>query len=213
MISGATGAIFGNKGSDIISGGGKSDRIYGGAGGDEITGDNGRDRFFGGSGGDMLYGGNGADKLYGGGKADQLYGGAKADKLYGGTGGDKLYCGNGTDKIDGGAGRDVMTGGAGADKFIFDDKDSSTANRKRDVITDFSTGADNIDLRLMDANTDSNSDDAFAFSGTRAAGNSVWYEVDGSNVVVFGDQNGDRIADFEIKLLDVSGLSAGDFLL
>ena len=204
VISGATGAIFGNKGSDIISGGGKSDRIYGGAGGDEITGDNGRDRIF---------GGNGADKLYGGGKADQLYGGAKADKLYGGTGGDKLYCGNGTDKIDGGAGRDVMTGGAGADKFIFDDKDSSTANRKRDVITDFSTGADNIDLRLMDANTDSNSDDAFAFSGTRAAGNSVWYEVDGSNVVVFGDQNGDRIADFEIKLLDVSGLSAGDFLL
>jgi Ca2+-binding RTX toxin-like protein len=47
----------------------------------------------------------------------------------------------GDDVIIGGPGSDTLTGGGGSDTFIFDPADTSD-----DVITDFTTGTDKIDL-------------------------------------------------------------------
>jgi Ca2+-binding RTX toxin-like protein len=72
-----------------------------------------------------------------------LIGGGATDVLNGGTGADTLIGNGGNDTITGGGGPDVLTGGAGADHFVFNGTpDGSTY----DVITDFVSGTDIIDL-------------------------------------------------------------------
>lgn len=60
----------------------------------------------------------------------------------GGDGDDKLYGGDGNDTLVGGEGADFLFGGAGADLFVFVPSNTS----ERDVIGDFQTGLDKIDL-------------------------------------------------------------------
>jgi len=74
-----------------------------------------------------------------------LTGSALADVLSGGTGNDTLSGGNGNDILNGFNGNDMLTGGAGSDIFQF-----STAPGKNniDVITDFQSGSDKIELLL-----------------------------------------------------------------
>ena len=74
-----------------------------------------------------------------------LTGSALSDVLSGGTGNDTLSGGNGNDILNGFNGNDMLTGGAGSDIFQF-----STAPGKNniDVITDFQSGSDKIELLL-----------------------------------------------------------------
>jgi hypothetical protein len=65
----------------------------------------------------------------------------------------------------------------------------------------------------MDADIGSNRDDAFIFGGTTATAHGVWYQADGSDLIVMGDANGDGRADFSIQLENVSNLLSDDFLL
>ena len=66
-----------------------------------------------------------------------------ADVLSGGTSIDTLIGGNGNDVLNGGNGNDVLTGGAGSDIFQF----STTPGKyNRDVIADFQSGSDKIEL-------------------------------------------------------------------
>lgn len=125
------------------------------------------------------------------GGADRFELSPKADYVFGFGGADTINGNGGADTLRGGTGADLMSGGNGEDDFIFDDRDTGKGVAGRDVIIDFQRGADDLDLRLIDANSARAGDQAFAY----------------------GDTNGDARADFEIRLNDVSGLLKSDFLL
>jgi Ca2+-binding RTX toxin-like protein len=136
---------------------------------------------------------------------------SKAATIAGTSDADTLVGMSGNDTITGAGGTDSLTGGAGKDTFVFKAiLDSSVL--APDQITDFSSG-DKIDLKAIDANTARASDQAFTISSSGAAANSVWWDS-GSNTL-FGDNNGNTIADFAIKvsLVGSTQLQAADIVL
>lgn len=154
-----------NPGNNIIYAGRGNDTIYAGYGSDFVSGGAGNDIIYGyGLGGptrgsaayaeqdgaDRLYGGGGDDILYGGGGNDIIAGGAGNDILQGGSGNDALSGGDGDDILASGTGSDVLRGGAGRDTFLYAysplGTDGSDANGGRDVILDFESGTDRIDI-------------------------------------------------------------------
>ena len=153
----------------------------------------------------------GSDKLFGEAGDDRLNGGAGNDTLNGGVGDDQMDGGAGRDVLIGGAGRDVLTGGAGKDIFQFNlVSDSPATAASRDIISDFTRGADRIDLRLIDANTNVANDQAFSFIGNHAFSGKAG-ELNFVDNVLSGDVNGDKIADFAVQLDGVSDLTTTDF--
>jgi len=73
-----------------------------------------------------------------------ITGGAGADVLAGSGANDTISGGGGADSITGGAGVDSLTGGAGNDAFVFVTTDST--NAATDVISDFTSGSDRIQI-------------------------------------------------------------------
>ena len=152
--------ITGGEGEDAIFGEGGADEIFGNEGNDQIDGGVGDDALFGGEGSDFVYGGEGNDHIEGGDGADNISGNDGDDVLMAGTGNDLADGGTGDDKVVGGAGSDTITGGAGddhlwggewtadgnADLFIFE------SGSGQDMIHDFETGADVIDLSAYGIN-------------------------------------------------------------
>ncbi|WP_170151539.1 SwmB domain-containing protein [Microvirga subterranea] len=248
--------LYGDEGNDTVSGGIGDDRLFGGAGDDRILGDAGHDRLYGdegadrldggtghdrldgGTGNDLLYGGSGNDTLVGGTGADSLWGGAGKDRLDGGDGNDVLKGESGNDRIVGGLGRDKMWGGAGADVFDFNAVQESRVGSQRDIVQDFETGRDRIDLRDIDADALLKGDQTFTWAGADVffpfwpgaekgfpfpfwrAFESIYLKADFTgragqlrydNGILTGDTNGDRKADFEIKI--VGHFSSWDVLL
>ncbi|WP_348646438.1 hypothetical protein [Ciceribacter sp. L1K22] len=159
------------------------------------------------SGNDTFKGGNATDFI-------RMYAGN--DTILGNGGNDSLYGGSGNDKITGGAGRDKLYGESGSDTFIFKSRaDSTVSSSGRDTIYDF-TSADTIDLAGIDANTNISGNQGFSFIGTKAfTGRSgdLRYEKKASDTYIYGDVNGDKVADFAIHLDDAVTLSKGDFIL
>ncbi len=102
---------------------------------------------------DTINGTGEQDVLDGGWGNDVLNGLGGNDKLIGGLGNDTLNGGDGDDILIGGWGKDTLTGGAGKDVFRFESTMDSPASSLRDVITDFRSGEDKIDLSAIDANT------------------------------------------------------------
>ena len=141
---------------------------------DTITGNGDANVLMGRGGGDTLNGGIGNDKLDGGSGNDKLDGGANDDKLMGGTGKDELTGGGGADTIDGGTGDDELTGGtititdgretfsddSAIDIFVFGPKHGD------DIINDFETATDRINLRAFDLDAD----DLVGMISTRGSG-------------------------------------------
>jgi Ca2+-binding RTX toxin-like protein len=172
------------------------------------TGDSGANSLTGNSGQNRLKAGSGNDILRGGDGTDQLFGDGGHDRLIGGTGKDLLV---------GGKGRDILTGGAGSDRFDFNlISESGRTAPTRDVITDFTRGADRIDLRSIDAHRDLSGNNVFTFIGTEkftGTGGEVRIVDIGSHILVQADVTGDSRSDFEILLKNVSRVGAGDFLL
>ncbi|MGC3997735.1 MAG: calcium-binding protein [Anaeromyxobacter sp.] len=111
--------MWGNGGSDTLSGGDLADMLDGGDANDTLNGN---------AGDDFLIGGEGNDTLNGGAGADQLLGGADNDGLTGAAGADVLDGGSGDDTLDGGTGNDVyvVRRGGGADTIT--DSDSTSGN-------------------------------------------------------------------------------------
>lgn len=132
------------------------------------------------------------------------------DRLLGKDGNDQLIGGQGNDLLVGGSGADVLYGEGGADTFDFDSVFES-GSRFRDTIRDFSSAeGDKIDLIDIDRN------DAMSFIGTgrfTGAGDEVRFQRYTHDVVVFVDLDGDRKADFSLKLSGLDSVSASDFLL
>ncbi len=86
-----------------------------------------------------------------------------------------------------------------------------------DVITDFSSlDGDRIRLDQIDANSVGSGNQAFTFLGTAGftgIPGQLHYVQAGPDLIVSGDVNGDRVADFQFVVQGVSSLQASDFML
>ena len=201
--------VHGLGGNDTLRGNGGNDQIWGDAGNDKLFGDGGKDALRGGGGKDVVHGGTGNDKIWGNGGNDRLFGDAGKDTLYGG---------NGKDILNGGKGADTLFGGHQADVFVFTSaSQSSVAARGRDTIMDFSHAEhDKINLRAIDADRQSQGNQAFHFDGSSSfdgtAGDLI-VKTKGHNTFVQGDTNGDGKADFSIEVHGNIHLQSSDFML
>lgn len=157
----------------------------------------------------VLIAAGGSETMHGYAMADRLAGSASGDKLFGNAGNDVLYGRQGNDFISGGLGDDILWGGAGTDKlsggigsdtFMFRSVSHIGKADTRDTIQDFRRGSDTLDLSLIDANWKAAGNQAFAFIG-KGAFSGVAGQLRMELGVLSGDNNGDKIADFELKLL------------
>ncbi|MET4897873.1 cadherin domain-containing protein [Sphingomonadaceae bacterium jetA1] len=163
------------------------------------------------------------DVLDGGWGNDVLNGLGGNDKLIGGWGNDTLDGGDGDDILIGGWGKDRLTGGAGKDVFRFESATDSPASSSRDIITDFHSGEDKIDLSAIDANTSlfAWGDQAFTLLTTpgakfTGAGQLRFsYQMMGGKeyTIVEGNTDAFGMADFSVALLGHHNLTAHDFYL
>lgn len=163
---------------------------------------------------DRIYGSNYSNKLWGDAGNDVLNGRGGNDRLYGGSGHDDLYGGDGNDYLYGGSGNDYLNGGAGADTFVFTSISDSRPNGSRDVIEDFHRGEDDlIDLRSIDADVTSGGNQSFDFIGSYGFSGEAGELRFTSNGILSADVDGDRYADFQIKVEDFTRMYDSDFLL
>ncbi|MBP2292543.1 calcium-binding protein [Azospirillum rugosum] len=226
--------INAGAGNDWLMGGSGNDTLRGGAGNDFFEGGEGADVIAGGAGIDTAYfsrsqagvtvnlatgigsGGvadgdrlSGIEDVYGSYYGDSLIGNAAANKLTGWEGNDTLSGGKGDDTLIGGSGNDVLIGGAGGDAFRFLRYDAGT-----DVISDFQTGVDRIELEgwsfgnlpdgpldasLFALNAPADADDRFIFNTATGV---LSYDFDGNG-------SGAAVA---IVALNVRTLSASDIV-
>jgi Ca2+-binding RTX toxin-like protein len=203
--NGGNDKIYGGDGNELIGGGDGNDELYGGAGADTIYTGAGTNNFVGGgAGNDSIFGGVGSDTIYAGTGDDFIGGGDGSDVIYGSAGNNRVYLGNGNDYFVAGTGKDVVTGGPGADTFIFQSAAAIGLGAARDVITDFTSGVDDIDLRVLGT--------TFNAAGLLGGGaKSFFYFAAGG--LLIGDQNGDGAADWVLELTGAPSVTAGDFLL
>ncbi|MGE3986647.1 S8 family serine peptidase [Pseudorhodoplanes sp.] len=236
--------ITGTAGNDKLAGTDGADRIFGMAGKDKLAGGGDDDWIDGGAGVDSMQGGLGDDTYVVDNKSDKVteksgagidtvitslasyslrgavenltFQGSSAFTGVGNALNNAISGGDGNDILNGGAGSDILAGGAGADRFVFASAAETGLGAMRDVIVDFVSGIDTIDLAAIDANTTMKGNQAFSsilvdnFSG--AAGQ-LRLADSGSDIVVSGDINGDAIADFDILLKDIASVTHNDFVL
>ena len=127
-------------------GGALSNSLWGGTGQDWMFAGDGLDELIGEGGNDFMYGQGGQDWIFGGIGLDFAGGDEGNDFLFGAEDQDWIYGGEGDDFLDGGVGNDFLAGGAGEDTFYFE-KGSGY-----DVIEDFESGIDTIDISAYSLN-------------------------------------------------------------
>ncbi len=151
---------------------------------------------------------------------DRLVGTYGRDNLFGFSGSDKLFGKSGDDRLSGGLGADVLSGGLGSDTFVYRAIRESTV-KAPDRITDFfhveaDVLRDYIDLSAVDADTKTAGNQDFSWIGadkfSRTAGE-LRYEARPNHALVLADVNGDGKADMAIRVLGLTQMHAGDFVL
>ena len=129
----------------------------------------------------------------------------------GGKGNDVLTGSAGDDTIIGGLGRDTMAGGMGSDSGVFVSAGDSRRGVNADLITGFTTGADKIDLSVLDADPLTAGDQAFVFVASAAFSHTAGeLRVVGSSAgygILSVDFNGDGLSDFDLHLTGADGLA------
>ena len=142
------------------------------------------------------------------------------EDLAGSKFGDALRGSSAANVISGGGGADTLTGGLGGDTFAFATAADAGAGAKRDVITDFTAGADKLDLSAMDADRGLAGNQAFTFigaatfDGVDATGQLRFvFSATTGKGIVYGSTDADADAEFSIELTGVSSLDAADLLL
>jgi serralysin len=230
--------LFGNGGDDMLIGGAGADDIYGGDGIDTVSFAGAAGRVivdlqnsainFGDAVGDtytdveIFIGTNSNDQLRGDSNDNIFFGGASSDKIFGRAGDDTLNGEGGADAIYGNSGADTMTGGDDTlrDRFIyFNSSESGVGSGNRDIITDFTSGEDRIEISRFDANSvGGGGNDVFDFVANAAFSNTAgelryYQDMYSNRTIIQADFDGDGIADFEIELNGIMDLVATDFLL
>jgi Ca2+-binding RTX toxin-like protein len=167
-----------------------------------------------------------------------LVGGYWTERINGLGGNDNIFGNGGNDRITGGLGADVLTGGPGVDVFVYAAVAESVAGFAgffdngyfipassvgvRDIIADFTPGQDRIDLSAIDASTAAAGNQAFAWLGagnfSGIAGQLIvrTYDLAGTTAdrtMIYGDVDGDRLADFQVEMTGLKPLAANDFVL
>lgn len=213
--------VIGSNGDDFLIGNGAYNTIDGSGGDDLISGGFGGDDLDGGLGFDLL---DYSESIAGvkidlaantasGGDAqgdtiqnfEDVVGSAFDDLLFGTDGANSLIGLDGKDVLYGAEGVDSLKGGAGADKFVFKAvTDSGVTKGLMDVIEDFSSKqGDKIELSAIDANAKKGGNQAFHLIGTQGfhgKAGELRYEKTVGHTVIYGDVNGDKVADFAISL-------------
>jgi Ca2+-binding RTX toxin-like protein len=156
-------------------------------------------------------------KLTGNALGNRIIGSTGNTTIHGLDGNDLISGGGGNDVLLGGAGADEMTGGAGADRFVFATGDLGATITRADRITDFNAGAgDRIDLSDVDAIAATPTMEALHFIGidlfSGSAGELRYRHMNGQTLVQ-GDTDGDKIADFVIRLDGEVPLTEAAFVL
>jgi len=128
------------------------------------------------------------------------------DTITGSSNADTISGGGGDDRLIGVLGADQLTGSSGCDTFVFNSvAEIGIAPGSSDIITDFVSQVDKIDLVNIDANLNVAGDQAFRYIGSAA-----FYRVAGqlrlADQILSGDINGDGLADFRLGLTGVSAL-------
>lgn len=237
--------LSGAGGRDLLVGGSGKDVLDGGTGIDKMKGQGGSDRYYVDNTDDVVIEGlnkgkdtvfasvsftlpdnvenlvlTGTDAIDGTGNDldNKITGNTAANVLKGAAGDDVIKGGDGDDTIEGGAGADETTGGKGTDIFVFKAiGDSTVAATGRDTIVNFKTGhGDLIDLSAIDADTDTDGDQAFTFVGSdafSATAGELRIETGSGETLIYGDIDGDGIADFAIRLDSALSLGVDSFVL
>ena len=162
---------------------------------------------------DDIAGSSGRNVLKGLGDDDLLEGLGGNDDLYGGSGDDDLEGDSGDDLLVGGTGFDFLTGGSGEDTFDFNSIRESVVGTRRDVITDFDrSDFDVVDLSTIDANELIGGNQSFTFiGGLRFHGEAG--ELRFISGAISGDTDGNGVADFQIKVSNITKMFADDFFV
>jgi len=148
-----------------------------------------------------------------------IFGNEGNNTLNGGAGDDNLQAGaGGTNILIGGTGTDHMEGNTGVDIFKFNALDEMGLGATQDEIFNFTTDAnkpgtgDKLDFSALKGYTFVGEADDFT-----GAAKELRYETgsdeQGSYVVIYGNSNTDHTADFSIKLIGVTALTAADMVL
>lgn len=231
-------------GADTVCGGPGNDLIRTGAGDDFIlfgTTASGFDSIDGGSGYDIiqavtggtaigLHACTGVEEISANGLSNvSIQGSSNADvldfsevrldhiaKIVAGAGDDFVAGSAANDVIFGGLGADRLSGGSGADTFAYRYLTDSSPGTQ-DLITDFASGLDRINLSALDASSQLKGNQSFTFIGSEAfTGHAGELRLDLSDPLVthiYADVDGDKIPDLQIDLSGSIALQSSDFLL
>ncbi|MGD9919280.1 MAG: beta strand repeat-containing protein [Paenirhodobacter sp.] len=226
--------LEGGAGNDSLGGSSGSDTLLGGTGADTMAGAYGSDTYEVDNAGDVVvedssYGydrvissinytlGDNVEYLTLTGSAWAGTGNALSNDIVGNELNNWLRGFEGSDTLTGGLGQDTLDAGVDTnyDIFVFTSVEDS-AFGAADQIRNFDDTRDDIYLYQIDANSVSSGDQAFSFIGTTAFSGSAGelrYEQSGGNTYVYGDVDGDRVADFEIELVGLHDLTTSNFYL
>jgi Ca2+-binding RTX toxin-like protein len=210
--------LVGTDGDNILNGGAGADVMRGGLGNDLYYVDNSGDKV-------IEAESAGRDRVYStvsytlaANSEDLFLRGSEAINATGNSLDNVLRGNSAANILTGGAGADDLRGGTGADTFVFRDGDfagltPSTADR----IIDFShSEGDRIDLRQVDADSGLDGTQHFSFIGSDSfhdVAGELRYEIINGNTYVYGDTNGDGLADLMIRLDGSHALVSGDFIV
>jgi Ca2+-binding RTX toxin-like protein len=180
---------------------------------ENVEGSQGSDTIIGSIANNLLIGNDGDDRIEGNDGNDTLKGNDGNDTLIGGLGNDTLI---------GGLGTDTMTDGGGNDVYQFLTVNGSPPGpTDRDILTDFDSGVDLIDLSSIDSDISIAMDDAFTFIGKDAFGlgvgnkGEVRFFQNATDTIIQVDREGDGNLTAEMAF-QINGLItpvATDFIL
>jgi Ca2+-binding RTX toxin-like protein len=139
------------------------------------------------------------------------------DAITGTAGGELLMGTTSNDLFVLAGGLDTVIGGAGLDRFVFGPATLGAAAAQAVVLADLDRSlGEVIDLRPIDAIAATLANDAFSFIGGAAfsglAGQLRWADL-GSERLIQGDVNGDKVADLTIRTPALGPVGADWFLL